>query len=449
MINLSFLSKLTSPLATLSSLAKSRAASVAAIVLVSCGILLRAWQGDAFAVVGYVLDGLALTSISLVLFYLLRVNRAILDYTATVNRIAEGDFEARILYISEWGSIGELGYALNRLVDLTDAFVREAIHSAQAVTHGHYFRVLIERGLPGIYRQSARAINESTRAIEAKVKDFHAASDTFETKIEGVISKVSTEAGQLQKASEAMSTVAYITSQRSEEATSASTQSSESVQAVASAAEELTASIHELRTRIGESHNAATEAAAEASKTDTLVQGLSDAAKRVSDVVQLINTIASQTNLLALNATIEAARAGESGKGFAVVATEVKALATQTAKATDEISLQINSMQTVTDQAVEAIRAIGAKILRMNDIAGDIEHSIEQQKFATEEIARNIHQAASSTNTVTSNVGDVTSAALETKAASEQVLSTANNLAHEFTSLRKESHDFLDAVRNI
>lgn len=433
----------------LSSLFRSRVAAMAAIILVASGIALRAWKGEEFAIIGYILDFLAVVSLLLINFFIIRVDRALDNYTKTISRIAEGDFEARILYISEWGTIGELGYAINRLVDLTDAFVREACNSAQAVTQGKYFRILIERGLPGIYRYSAKAINDSTRAIEAKVKDFHTAADTFEVKIEGVVEKVSSETQQLQKASQAMSTVALITSERSEEATSASNQSAESVQAVASAAEELTASINELRKRIAESHHAASAAADEAAKTDTLVQGLSDAAKRVSDVVQLINTIASQTNLLALNATIEAARAGESGKGFAVVANEVKALANQTAKATEEIVLQINTMQSVTDQAVEAIRAIGNKIIQINDIAGDIAHSIEQQQFATAEIARNIHVAATSTHNVSSNVGDVTSAALDTKAASEQVLSTADKLAHEFVMLRHESHAFLGAVRNI
>jgi len=433
----------------LSSLFKGRVAAIAAAILVAIEILLRAWKGDEVAYIGYGLDVLAVAALLFINLYINRVNRAIDSYTVAMRRVAEGDFEARILFITEWGAIGELGYALNRLVDLTDAYVREATNSAQAVTHGHYFRTVIERGLPGIYRQSARAINDSTRAIAAKVKSFHAAADTFENKVNDVIDKGSSEASQLQNASEAMSTVAIITSQRSGEANSASHQSSESVQAVASAAEELTASINELRSRIGDSHGAAAEAAEEASKTDTLVQGLSEAAKRVGDVVQIISTIASQTNLLALNATIEAARAGEMGKGFAVVATEVKTLATQTAKATEEITVQINSMQTVTNQAVEAIRTIGARIMRINDIAGDIEHSIEQQQFATEEIARNIHLAASSTGNVTSNIGEVTSAALDTKAASEKVLSTANTLADEFSVLRHESHEFLDAVRKI
>jgi len=219
------------------------------------------------------------------------------------------------------------------------------------------------------------------------------------------------------------------------------------VQSVATASEELTGSVNEIARQVQESSKIAGEAVSQAQKTDARITQLSQAASRIGDVVKLITAIAEQTNLLALNATIEAARAGEAGKGFAVVASEVKALAAQTAKATDEIGTQIASMQSATQDSVAAIKEIGGPISRISEIAGAIAAAVEEQGAATQEIARNVGEAAKGTAQVASNITDVNRGAGETGSASTQVLASARSLPNESNNLKIEVEKFLTTVR--
>ncbi len=187
----------------------------------------------------------------------------------------------------------------------------------------------------------------------------------------------------------------------------------------------------------------ASEAVSQANRTNSTVQGLADAAQKIGAVVELINGIASQTNLLALNATIEAARAGDAGKGFAVVASEVKSLANQTAKATEEIASQITAMQSVTQEAVDAIREIGVAVSGISEIATTIASAVEEQEAATQEIARNVQQAAAGTQEVSSNIVGVTQAANQTGAAAGQVLSVSGELSRQAQALRAKIEKFI------
>ncbi|WP_410469377.1 methyl-accepting chemotaxis protein [Bradyrhizobium sp.] len=191
----------------------------------------------------------------------------------------------------------------------------------------------------------------------------------------------------------------------------------------------------------------ANEAVQQAQRTNDRVGELAKAASRIGDVVELINSIAGQTNLLALNATIEAARAGEAGRGFAVVASEVKALAEQTAKATDEISQQINGIQAATQESVTAIKDIGQTIEKMSEIASTIASAVEEQGAATQEISRSIQQAAHGTQQVSANITDVQRGASATGQASAQVLNAAQSLAGESSRLKREVTRFLGSVR--
>ena len=191
----------------------------------------------------------------------------------------------------------------------------------------------------------------------------------------------------------------------------------------------------------------ATDAVDQARRTNERVGTLSEAAKRIGDVVELISTIAGQTNLLALNATIEAARAGDAGRGFAVVASEVKALAQQTAKATEEINQQITGVQAATEESVGAIRAIGETIEKLSEISSAIAAAVEEQGAATQEIARNVQQAAHGTQQVSGNIADVRHGAGETGSASSQVLSSARLLAGDSDRLKLEVGKFLEAMR--
>ena len=219
------------------------------------------------------------------------------------------------------------------------------------------------------------------------------------------------------------------------------------MQTVAAAAEELTSSIYEITRQVAQSAAITQKAVGDTRRTDTLVRALAEGAQRIGQVVDMISNIAGQTNLLALNATIEAARAGEAGKGFAVVASEVKSLATQTARATDEIGAQIRQIQSATTEAVEAIKAISATIEEVSTIATTIASAVEEQGAATLEISRNIQQTAASTQAVANTIAGVSQAANDTGAAANQVLGAAGGLSQQAEQLNAEMSTFLAGVR--
>jgi methyl-accepting chemotaxis protein len=290
-------------------------------------------------------------------------------------------------------------------------------------------------------------LKQEQRAAEEKKRMMNELAERFEASVGGIVKTIASAATEMQATAGSMSATAEETSRQSTAVAAASEQASANVQTVAAAAEELTGSIIEINRRVSESAHITGRAVEEATRTNAEVKGLADAAKRVGNIVQLINDIASQTNLLALNATIEAARAGEAGKGFAVVASEVKSLANQTAKATEEISGQIQAMQNATLGAVGAIDGIGGTIGKISEIATAIASAVEEQGAATQEIARNVQQAAVGTSEVSTNITGVTQAASQTGAASSQVLSTAGELAKQSESLRAEVDKFLRNVR--
>jgi methyl-accepting chemotaxis protein len=272
-------------------------------------------------------------------------------------------------------------------------------------------------------------------------------ADEFEAAVGEIVRTVSSASTELEASATTLTRTAEQTQQLSGRVEAASEEASSNVKSVAAATEEMTASIVEISRQVRESNRIAGEAVNQAVVTDARINELSKAALRIGDVVNLITTIAEQTNLLALNATIEAARAGESGRGFAVVAQEVKALAAQTASATNEISSQIAGMQVATQDSVLAIKQIGTTIGRISEIAAMIASSVDQQDGATQEIARNVEQAAQGTSEVATNIVDVNRGARETGSASAQVLSSAQSLSGESNRLRLEVGRFLDTVR--
>jgi methyl-accepting chemotaxis protein len=229
--------------------------------------------------------------------------------------------------------------------------------------------------------------------------------------------------------------------------TGASEEAATNIQSVASATEELSASVGEIGRRVHESNKIAEAAVVQAQQTDERIGKLSRAAQQIGDVVKLITAIAEQTNLLALNATIEAARAGDAGRGFAVVASEVKSLASQTAKATDEISNHIAGMQQATEESVAAIKEIGTTIGQISTISSSIAGAVEQQGAATHEIARNVQNVAAGTQEAAANILKVDRGATETGSASEQVLSSARSLSGESARLRAELDRFMANIR--
>jgi methyl-accepting chemotaxis protein len=251
----------------------------------------------------------------------------------------------------------------------------------------------------------------------------------------------------MRSTSAGLSAVSRKTNERVEVAQKASSEASLSVESVASASEELSASINDISQQAAHAAGIASRAVSEARQTDGTVQGLAKSAGRIGEVVGLINTIAAQTNLLALNATIEAARAGEAGRGFAVVASEVKSLASQTAKATDEISEQIADIQRVAGDAIEAIKRIGGIIGEVNEVATTIAAAVQEQGAATQEITRSTQYAAQGTRNVSENMTGVKADADDAAAAAENVRQASETLESQSQHLGRQVTDFLANIR--
>ena len=347
------------------------------------------------------------------------LSRPILGLTRIMDELARGRLETAV-------DIGVRRDELGRMAEAVQVFKDNAIGKARLEEE-----------------QAATA----QRAEEDKRRALNELANRFEGQVKEIVDGVSSAATEMQATAQQMSSTAEETSRQSSAVAAASEQASANVQTVAATAEELSASITEIGRQVIQSARIAGNAVNEAEMTNETVQGLAGAASKIGEVVKLINDIAGQTNLLALNATIEAARAGEAGKGFAVVAQEVKNLANQTAKATEEISAQIGSVQEETNDAVGAIEKIRGIIGEVNDIATTISSAVEEQGVSTQEIARNVQQAAQGTQNVSDNIESVNRAAGETGTASGQVLGASKEMARQAENLRGEVERFLAEVR--
>ncbi|MBR0725641.1 methyl-accepting chemotaxis protein [Bradyrhizobium manausense] len=297
----------------------------------------------------------------------------------------------------------------------------------------------------GFDREAQRDLEK--RAADQRRIDMHRMAGEFEAAVGNIIETVALASTELEAAAGTLTGTAESTQQLSIAVAAASEEASTNVQSVASATEQMSSSVTEISHRVQDSARMAAEAVNQARQTNDRVSELSRAAGRIGDVVELISNIAGQTNLLALNATIEAARAGDAGRGFAVVASEVKALAEQTAKATGEISQQVTGIQVATQESVAAIETIGATIGSLSEISAAVAAAVEEQGAATQEISRNVQQAARGTQDVSSNITNVQRGASDTGSASSQVLSSAQSLAIESNRLKTEVDKFLATIR--
>ena len=308
-----------------------------------------------------------------------------------------------------------------------------------------------------VFRENAiknKELEEAQKQAEIKAAEdkramMHKLAEDFEKAIMGIVEAVSSAATEMNSTAESMSAISEQTAQQANVVAGSSEQAASNVQTVAAAAEELSNSIAEISRQVSEESNIARQAVQEVHETNEVIGSLAESAQKISEVINLITDIANQTNLLALNATIEAARAGDAGKGFAVVASEVKNLATQTAKATEEISEQISDVQSKTSQAVNAISKIGEVINKIDEISAAIASAVEEQGAATAEISRNVEQASQGTSEVSSNIAGVTQAAKEAGAAATEVLSSSKELSEKAVMLKEEVSGFINKIRNL
>ena len=369
-------------------------------------------------------------------------------------RVAAGDLEVRVSGCEDDDDIGRVVHGLNHLLDVTDAFVRESKASLDYASRSKFFRRVILRGLPGTFRDAAGAINRATEQMAHQAKqlddsrrDRLAVADSFERTIEDVVAVVAASATELQATASTLVSTSSATTDQSAAVASAAEEMSASVQSVASATEELNVTASEIRKRMAGSSTLARTAVSEVENTKVVVADLEKASREVEQVVKLISQIAKQTNLLALNATIEAARVGDAGRGFSVVAAEVKSLSQQTSGATEKIGAIVTAIQTAAREGIEAIARIDKTLHGFDEVIAGIEESVAEQRNANDEISRSVQQAALGTREVSHNITLVARASHDTNEAADGVHRTASEVSREAESLRVAARKLLTAIR--
>jgi len=362
------------------------------------------------------------------------------DYMQGVRGI--GVIHDKIGLESRW-YIGGYNFVLSRLAALAVRHYRWKPGHLSSVLTALNCAVMLDMDIAiSVYQEAMLAERQRQQEkISGAIRDF-------DGQMKVVLGTLGGSATHLQNAANTLAANAEQSTRQSAAVAAGSEEASANVQAVASATEQLTSSVNEIGRQVSESTRITGKAVEQAGQSGATMQGLAEAAQRIGTVVELINTIAGQTNLLALNATIEAARAGDAGRGFAVVASEVKALAEQTAKATDEIGQQILAIQAATRQSVSSIQEIGATIATVNEIATAIAAAVEQQGMATAEIARNVQEAARGTHEVSSNIAGVSQAASETDQTAARMLGAANEISQQSDMLRTSLEGFFAVIRS-
>jgi|MDSW01.1.fsa_nt_gb methyl-accepting chemotaxis protein len=363
-------------------------------------------------------------------FYLRKLEKEFKRTTHVCKDLAQGNFETRLTHIKEQGLVGDMMWSVNEMADHVDAFVREARAAMEYVSRNQYFRTILEDGLHGSVLTGARIMNRAMNSVEEKMNGFNQVAEDVDGSLKDVVKEIQNSVAALQDMTESMENVVNVTREGSENAIRFSDETSQNVQTISAAAEEMSSSIAEISQQMNRTSEIAKGAVTKAKESGDMIEALAEMASNIGEVISVIEDIAEQTNLLALNATIEAARAGEAGKGFAVVASEVKQLAGQTAKATEQIGTQIHSIQQATQGAVAAFSEIGNVVTEINESATIVAAAIEEQNTASREIASSAESASTGTTQVASNIHEMGRSITQVDESSKQVGAITDKLAH-------------------
>lgn len=368
------------------------------------------------------------------LYLIFKIHHELAEATNICNRLAKGEFEARLNHVRERGDVGALLWSINDMADRMDAFVRESSAALEYVARNQYFRRILEDGMNGLLLNGSRVINRATETVKEKMTGFTNVANDFDHSLKIVVDDINDTVKNLGQMANTMDSTASVSRKESQNAVETSTETSSNVQIISSAAEEMSSSVQEISQQITHTSRISEQAANESKQVEKIMDQLVQTSDRINSVVQLIEEIAGQTNLLALNATIEAARAGDAGKGFAVVANEVKALASQTASATEEIRSYISNMQNATGSAAKAFKGIDKVISEIKLSATAVAAAIEEQAAASKEIASSALKAAEGTTAMAKNIGEIDQSIGQVALSANDVKGVTNHLSKDVTA---------------
>lgn len=387
---------------------------------------------------------LIVSGLLLIAFFQIRQLFTTLEKVDTVlEKAATGDLNTRVLNIEHSGLGSTLSNHLNGLLDFVESFAREASAALEYAADGKYYRKIILTGMVGNLKVYSDIVNQGLQAMEDKTKEFSSEAGSMGSKILEMVAALSATATELEASAEQMATLADRTSTQSNTVSDAAGTSASNVSNVAAATEEFSTSIAEVGKQVKRSADIASSAVGRARDAEHTIETLTASSEKIGEVVNLINDIAEQTNLLALNATIEAARAGDAGKGFAVVAGEVKDLASQTAKATEEIVFQISQMQKATEDSVEAMKMIGETIRDIDETSDQISSTVIEQESVVNEISGNVNIAMDGVRVVAETIGEVAEGTSIASTSVRDIQTAATDLSQRAAAIKDDVDLFI------